>query len=158
MKFRSYALTSIPADLVVDGRYHTGVYTIMGQDYLEEPYLSVRELSIHEADLRELMDYCRAQLHPAEPLVIHPCPLPFPMFKKGERVVCIKVESDLATDAHVGQFATVAEDSSGGNGTMVTFDTPELNKGHDGRMYRAIGFTSSSLRRVEVGPKTRKQE
>ena len=45
-KFRSYAYTSIPDNLIQNGRYHTGVYTIAGEGYLEQPYLSVRELSI----------------------------------------------------------------------------------------------------------------
>ncbi len=57
----------------------------------------------------------------------------------------------MATDAHVGQHATVVEDSSGGGGTVVTFDTLELNKGTDGRIYKSIGFASSSLRKLEQG-------
>jgi hypothetical protein len=153
-KFRSYAFTSIPDDLIQNGRYHTGVYSIMGQGYLEKPYLDVRETVIHEADLRELMEYCRAEmdLHKRyTPIIIHPCPLPFPMFAKGDRVVCIKTDDHMATDAHVGQHATVAEDSSAGGGTVVTFDTLELNKGTDGRIYPSIGFVSSSLRKLEQG-------
>ncbi len=154
MKFRSYAYTSIPDDLIQNGRYHEGVYTVMGLGYLEQPYLSVRETVIHEADLHELMEYCRAEnaLHKRySPIIIHPCPLPFPMFAKGDRVVCITTDAHMATEAHVGQVATVAEDSSAGNGTMVTFDTPELNKGTDGRIYPAIGFMSSSLRLLSQG-------
>lgn len=153
-KFRSYAYTSIPSDLIQEGRYHTGVYSVMGLGYLEKPYLSVRETVIHEADLRELMEYCRTEtnLHKRyTPIVIHPCPLPFPVFAKGDRVVCIKTDDHMATDARVGHVATVAEDSSAGGGTMITFDTPELNKGTDGRIYPAIGFVSSSLRKLEQG-------
>ena len=150
-KFRSHAYTSIPDDVIQNGRYHTGVYSLMGQGYLEQPYLSVRETVIHDDDFRELMDYCRARPHPAAPIIIHPCPLPFPMFAKGDRVVCIKTDDHMATDAHVGQHATVAEDSSGGGGTVVTFDTLELNKGTDGRIYPSIGFASSSLRKLEQG-------
>jgi len=150
-KFRSYAFTSIPSDIIQQGRYHTGVYSIMGQGYLEQPYLSVRETVIHDDDFRELMDYCRTQSYPAAPIIIHPCPLPFPMFAKGDRVVGIKTEDHMATEAHVGQHATVAEDSSGGGGTVVTFDTLELNKGTDGRIYKSIGFASSSLRKLEQG-------
>jgi hypothetical protein len=126
----------------------------MGLGYLEHPYLSVRETVIHEADLRELMEYSRTEtaLHKRySPIIIHPCPLPFPMFEKGDRVVCIKTDDHMATEAHVGQVATVAEDSSGGNGTMVTFDIPDLNKGTDGRIYPVIGFLSSSLRKLEQG-------
>ena len=108
MNFRSYAYTSIPADLVQCGRYHTGVSTLMGQGYLEHPYLSVRELSLHEADLRELLDYCRAQPHPAAPLSIHPCPLPFPLWSRGDRITVIGKDSHEGTE-RIGQRATIAE-------------------------------------------------
>src|SRR6266699_1660621 len=149
LKFRSYALVRPRPELTRPEHAH--IYRMCGTGYLEQPYISISEVFIHPVDLVEMMDYCRKQPHPAAPLVIHPCPLPFPMFSKGDRVVCIKAESDLATAAHVGQHATVAEDSSAGNGTMVTFDIPELNKGTDGRIYPAIGFASSSLRKLETG-------
>jgi len=149
-KFRSYAFTSIPADLIQGGRYHTGVYSIMGLGYLEKPYLSIRELSIHEADLRELMDYCRSQPHPASPIVIHPCPLPFPMFAKGTRVIVIGKDTH-GDEGRLGQAGTIAEDSSPGGMSSVTFDTDEYNRGTDGRIYKAIGMPSSSLRKLEAG-------
>jgi hypothetical protein len=100
MKFRSYAYTSIPDDLIQGGRYHTGVYTVMGQGYLEKTYLSVRETVIHEGDLRELMDYCCEQtdLHKRyTPIIIHPCLLPFPMFAAGDRVAA------TGKDSHDGE-------------------------------------------------------
>ncbi len=149
-KFRSYAFTSIPADLIKNGRYHTGVYTIMGQGYLEQPYLSIRELSIHEADLRELMDYCRVQPHPAAPLIIHPCPLPFPMFTKGDRVVVVGKDTH-DDEGRMGQTGTIAEDSSPGGMSMVLFDNDEYNQGTDGRIYKSIGMPSISLRKLEAG-------
>jgi hypothetical protein len=149
-KFRSYAYTSIPEDILRDGRYHTGVYTIMGQGYLEKPYLYVRELSIHEADLRELMDYCRARPHPAQPLVIHPCPLPFPMFTKGDRVTVVGEDSHESRD-RIGQTGTIVEDSAGGGMSTVHFDNDEYNKGTDGRIYKSIGMPSISLRKLESG-------
>jgi hypothetical protein len=149
-KFRSYAYTSIPADVVQQGRYHTGVYTMMGQGYLEKPYLSVRELSIHEADLRELMDYCRRQPHLAAPLVIHPCPLPFPMFAKGDHVTVIGKDSH-DSEARMAQTGTITEDSSGGGMSSVHFDSEEFNKGTDGRIYPSIGMPSISLRKLESG-------
>jgi hypothetical protein len=149
-KFRSYAYTSIPADTLQGGRYHTGVYTIMGQGYLEHPYLSVRELSIHEADLRELMDYCRSQPHMASPLVIHPCPLPFPMFSKGDRVVVVGKDSH-DSEARRGQTGTITEDSSGGGMSSVHFENDEYNRGTDGRQYPSIGMPSINLRKLETG-------
>ena len=149
-KFRSYAFTSIPDDVIQGGRYHTGVYHIAGQGYLEHPYLEVRELSIHEADLRELMDYCRARRYPAEPVVIHPCPLPFPMFSKGDRVTVVGKDSHESPD-RIGQTATVVGDSSGGGMSTVHFDNDEYNRGTDGRIYKSIGMPSSSLRKLESG-------
>lgn len=149
-KFRSYAFTSIPADLIKNGRYHTGVYTVMGQGYLEKPYLSVRELSIHEVDLRELMDYCRAQPHPAAPLIIHPCPLPFPMFAAGDRIIVVGKDVH-ESESRIEQTGTIAEDSSPGGMSMVHFDTDEYNRGTDGRIYKAIGMPSISLRKLEPG-------
>ena len=146
LKFRSHAYTSIPDDVIQNGRYHTGVYSLMGQGYLEKPYLNVRELSIHEADLRELMDYCRAQPHPAAPLVIHPCPLPFPMFSKDDRITV--VDKDTLS---YGQTGTIAEDSSGGGMSRVHFDNDEYNRGTDGQIYPAIGMPSISLRKLESG-------
>jgi hypothetical protein len=73
------------------------------------------------------------------------------MFAKGERVVCITTDKHTATEAHVGHYATASKESSAGGMTMVTFDDPELNKGSDGRIYPAIGFNSSSLRKLESG-------
>jgi len=149
-KFRSYAFTSIPDDLLQNGHYHTGVYTLMGQGYLEHPYLSVRELSIHEEDLRELMDYCRAQPHMASPIIIHPCPLPFPMFAKGDRVTVIGKDIH-DSEGRKGQTGTIAEDSSPGGMSSVHFDNDEYNKGTDGRIYKSIGMPSISLRKLEQG-------
>src|SRR6266702_494590 len=109
LKFRSYAYTSIPDDVVQGGRYHTGVYHVMGQGYLEYPYLNVRETVIHEEDLRELMDYCRKEtdLHKRYfPIIIHPQPLPFPMFGKGDRVTVIGKDSHDSED-RIGQTGTV---------------------------------------------------
>jgi len=149
-KFRSYAFTSIPDDLIQGGRYHTGIYSLMGQGYLEDPYLSVRETVIHEDDLRELMDYCRAQHHPAAPIIIHPCPLPFPMFGKGDRVTTVGKDSHDSED-RIGQTGTVTEDSSPGGMSSVHFDNDEYNRGTDGRIYKSIGMPSISLRKLESG-------
>jgi hypothetical protein len=149
-KFRSYARTSIPADILVGGRYHTGVYHIAGQGDLEHPYLEVREHFIHEADLRELMDYCRSRPHMAEPIVIHPCPLPFPMFAKGDRVVVVGPDTH-GDERRRGQTGTIVEESSGGGMSTVHFDDDEYNRGTDGRIYQSIGMPSVSLRKLEQG-------
>jgi hypothetical protein len=153
LKFRSYAYTSIPDDLIQNGRYHTGVYHIMGQGYLEKPYLDVRETSIHEADLREMMEYCRAEtdLHKRyTPIIIHPCPLPFPVFTAGDRVTTIGKDAH-ESEGRIGQTGTIAEDSSAGGMSMVHFDNDEYNRGTDGRIYKAIGMPSISLRKLEQG-------
>jgi hypothetical protein len=160
LKSRSYAYTSIPDDLIQDGRYHTGVYTVMGQGYLEYPYLNVRETSIYETDLRELMDYCREQTNQHKryaSIIIYPCPLPFPMFTKGDRVTTI------GKDAHdseicIGQTGTIAEDSSPGGMSSVHFDDDEYNRDTDGRIYKSIGMPSISLRHLEQGEHQRKGE
>lgn len=149
-KFRSRAFTSIPADILVGGRYHTGVYHIAGQGYLEHPYLEVREHFIHEADLRELMDYCRSRFHQAEPIIIHPCPLPFPMFAKGDRVVVVGKDT-WEKEYRIGQTGTIEKDSSVGGMSLVHFDNDEYNKGNDGRVYPSIGMPSASLRKLEQG-------
>ncbi len=153
LKFRSYAYTSIPDDVVQGGRYHTGVYHVMGQGYLEYPYLNVRETVIHEEDLRELMDYCRKEtdLHKRYfPIIIHPQPLPFPMFGKGDRVTVIGKDSHDSED-RIGQTGTVTEDSSPGGMSSVHFDNDEYNRGTDGRIYKSIGMPSISLRKLEQG-------
>jgi hypothetical protein len=160
LKFRGYAYTSIPDDLIRDGRYHTGLYSIMGQGYLEHPYLNVLETSIHEDDLRELMDYCREQTDQHKrytPVIVHPQPLPFPMFAKGERVVVVGKDSWDKED-HIGQTGTIAEDSSPGGMSSVTFDNAEYNQGSDGRIYQSIGMPSISLRTLEQGEHQRKGE
>jgi hypothetical protein len=166
LKFRGYAYTSIPDDLIQDGRYHTGVYTIMGQGYLEKPYLNVRETSIHEDDLHELMEYCRAEteLHKRyTPIIIHPCPLPFPMFAKGDRVMVIgNAARDSEETRHIasriGQTGTIARGSSLGGMSSVHFDNNEYNRGTDGRIYSSIGMPSASLRTLEPGEQAESEE
>ncbi len=153
LKFRSYAYTSIPDDLIQDGRYHTGVYTVMGQGYLEKPYLNVRETVIDEDDLHELMAYCRGETDRHKrytPIIIHPCPLPFPMFAKGDRVAVIGKDSH-DSEARIGQTGTIAKGSSPGGMSSVHFDNDEYNRGTDGRIYKAIGMPSVSLRTLEQG-------
>jgi hypothetical protein len=149
-KFRSYAYTSIPDGVLCNGRYHEGVYHIMGLGYLQAPYLEVRELSIHPDDLAELMDYCRAQRRPAEPLIVHPCPLPFPMFRVGDRVTVVGPDTWQKTE-RIGACGTITADSSGGGMSTVHFDVEAYNRGSDGRLYPEIGMPSASLRLLEAG-------
>lgn len=166
LKFRGYAYTSIPDDLIQDGRYHTGVYTVMGQGYLEKPYLNVRETVIHEADLHELIEYCRTEtnLHKRyTPIIIHPCPLPFPMFAKGDRVTVIGKDTRDSEETRpiagrIGQTGTIAKGSSPGGMSSVHFDNDEYNRGTDGRIYTSIGMPSDTLRKLEQGEQAESEE
>jgi len=121
-------------------------YKRAGVGYLEpsEQYVPLREFMIHEDDRRELMNFC-AKYRDHGPLIIHPCPRPYPQFTKGERVTVHVPEGD-ENDSRSGALATVAEDSSDGGWTMVTFDIQEYNRGTDGQLHPAINMPSASLR------------
>ena len=124
-------------------------YTRLGEGYLDEPYVSVREFMIHEDDREELLEYCAEHVKHGS-LIIHSCPLPFPIFAKRERVITVEYKqdgSDLTPSP--GQIGTATENSSHGGMTTVTFNDPQYNKGHDGRIYPAISVPSIALRRAE---------
>jgi hypothetical protein len=121
-------------------------YQRAGTDYLEpsEQYVPIREFMIHEDDRCELMNFC-ARFRDYGSLIIHPCPRPYPMFTKGERVTVHVPEGD-ENDHRSGALATVAEDNNNADQTMVTFDDEEHNRGSDGQSHFAISIPSASLR------------
>ncbi|HEX3643711.1 MAG TPA: hypothetical protein VHV10_20670 [Ktedonobacteraceae bacterium] len=139
-KFRSVAYVK-PEDWM-----EHSAYTRLGEGYLEQPYVSIREFMIHEDDRQELMKHSAEHAkHGA--IIVHPCPLPFPLFAKKERVITVEYkrdEGDLTPPP--GQLGTTTEKSSPGGMTTVAFDDPECNKGHDGRIYPAISIPSIALR------------
>lgn len=120
-------------------------YQRMGVGYLEpsEQYVPIREWMIHEDDRRELMNFC-ARFRDHGPLIIHPCPRPYPMFSKGERVTVVGPDM-WGKEDKIGALGTVAKDSGSG-GTLVTFDTEEHNRGSDGQIHTALAMPSASLR------------
>jgi hypothetical protein len=147
LKFRSYALVKPREELTRPEHAH--IYQMCGAGYLEQPYISINEVFIHPADLAEMMKWCRQELAHRQgytPLVIHPQPRPFPMFKKGARVIVVAFKDDYDdTTGLVGELATTAQASSPGARTQVTFDNPALNKG-----YKSVGIPSIALREVKA--------
>jgi len=109
---------------------HAPIYRMCGDGYLEQPYISINEVFIHDADLAEMMRWCRRELARRKqytPLIIHPQPLPFPLFERGTRVRVLPYKDrdcDTVADKQAGQLATTAEKSSLGAMTQVTFDAP----------------------------------
>jgi hypothetical protein len=133
LKFRGYAYVRPRPEL--QRPEHAHVYLMCGAGYLDEPYLSVNEVFLHPLDVRELMQWCRQ--HGDRSLIIHRCPLPFPVFKRGTRVTVI---TDPENERRfLGQSGTITESSSGGR-SGVKFD--------DGMTWH---FDSSSLRALMPG-------
>jgi hypothetical protein len=60
-------------------------YKRAGEGYLKssEQYVPVREFMIFEEDRQALLTYCAMYLDYG-PLIVHPCPHPFPVFVEGE--------------------------------------------------------------------------
>jgi hypothetical protein len=123
-------------------------YKRAGDGYLKssEQYVPVREFMILEEDRQALLAYCAKHLDHGS-LIIHPCPRPFPTFLKGERVSVVGPDV-WGKEDKIGALATVAEDSSEGTLTQVTFDQQEYNKETDEQISSSIGMPSLSLRRV----------
>jgi len=146
LKFRGYAYVKAQPELLRPEHAH--IYCICGESYLNEPYISISEVFIHETDLQEMMRYCRKQ---AQPIIIHPCSLPFPMFSRGQRVVTVEYKRknrDLTPSP--GQLGTVTENSSYAGKTSVRFDDLEWNKGQNGCVSPAISVPSLALRAVKT--------
>ena len=147
LKFRGYTLVRPAPELTRPEHAH--IYQMCGEGYLEEPYISINEVFIHPIDLAEMMRWCRRELAHNKgytPLIIHPQPRPFPMFKRGTRVTVLPYkDSDFDTTAagQAGQTATTAADSSPGAMTMITFEKSELNRG-----FQSVGMPSIALREV----------
>lgn len=150
LKFRGYALVRPCKELLRPEHAH--IYRMCGEGFLEEPYISVNEVFIHEADREEMMKWCWQELHRRKQytaLVIHPQLVPFPMFRKGVRVIVLEYKDSQfdTVEAHqAGQLATTYSQSSPGAMTQVTFDKPELNRG-----FKCIGMPSIALREVKDG-------
>jgi hypothetical protein len=143
MKFRGRAYVEPQLDLLKDGNYR-----MMGVGFLEEPYMEVRETAIHNADRNALTRWCQFYNNHAS-LVMRECPLPFPMFTAGARVVVTLLQegSLCSNPAIIGQPATVTEDSSGGDMTSICFDDQSLNRGTDGKtLFKSVGVPSICLR------------
>jgi len=124
-------------------------YEMCGVGFLEKPYVYIREFMIHEDDRREMYRYC--EKHDHKPIVIQKQPVPFPMFKRGERVICVAADTHMAhitnaSEEYIGQIATVIKKSSEGGMTIVHWDTPQLNVGLDRHVYPSVGVSSISLR------------
>ncbi len=127
------------------------IYQLRGAGFLEEPYLAVHESHIHKDDFQELMHWCRLNnLGSRDALIIHPCPMPWPMFKKGDRVVVVdhvhRGEQDL-----IGQTGTLFQDSLRIGRSRVDFDDPESLERIDGSIYPYYEVPSISLRKLELG-------
>jgi hypothetical protein len=140
LKMRGYALIGYE-----DWMQHPA-YEVQGAGYLERPYVSVREFMIHPQDRREMLAYCN-KYHQGMPLVIHPQPRPFPLFKKGSRVIVIEYKDehyDTRAAGQVGQLATTTEASSPGAMTRIRFDQEELNQG-----FQSVSLPSIALREIE---------
>lgn len=145
MKFRGYALIKPRPE--TDRPEHRHIYERHGVGFLDEPYLSIREFFIHPDDLRELMDWCskttRAARH-YKPLIIHKCSRPFPMFKRGDRVIALEYKDehyDTVEAGQAGHIATITGNSSGGGMSSVRFDDEVLNRG-----FKSVGLPSIALR------------
>jgi hypothetical protein len=126
-------------------------YQQRGVGFLEEPYIAVHERVIHEDDFQELMDWCHINhLGLRDALVIHPCPIPWPMFKKGDRVVVVdhvlRGEQDL-----IGQTGALFEDSQLKGKSSIVFDDPKYHQGIDGHTYPYYVVASISLCKLESG-------
>lgn len=150
LKFRGYALVKPQKELLRPEHAH--IYRMCGEGFLEEPYISINEVFIHEADRTEMMEWCWTELHRRKQytaLVIYPQLVPFPMFRKNVRVIVLEYKDDYADTVAAGQsgqIATTYSQSSPGAMTQVTFDKPELNQG-----FKCICLPSIALREVKDG-------
>lgn len=146
LKCRSYAYVRPRPELLRSEHAH--IYEKRGEGYLEEPYISINEVFIHPADRKEMMQWCLHQIADNKgytPLIVHPQPLPFPMFNKGDRVVCIKKDERNGKVYGVpGSVAVCVEKSSIGGMTKIRYDDAQLNMG-----FEELGVISDCLRKVE---------
>ena len=108
MKFRGYALVR-PRDELRRPE-HAHIYALCGQGFLAEPYMHINELFLHEGDMREIMEWSRQ--HGYAPLIIHRCPLPFPVFQEGTQVVV--VEDSKNNGRFAGRTGVITSSSVGG--------------------------------------------
>jgi hypothetical protein len=115
-------------------------YPLVGEGFLDNPYREINEVFIHPEDNRAMKQHCAKYLDYG-PIILVKCPLPFPMFKKGTRVRVVQPDERGPEYAHVGELATLAEDSSGGGMSSIRYDKPELNKG-----FKSLGIASICLR------------
>ena len=147
MKMRGFALVR-PNDALTNGGTRPnvgGVYHMCGAGWLEQPYARVREFIIHPADREEMTAWC---YQVGKPIVIHKQPVPFPMFKKGVRVVVLAYKddyTDTAAAGQAGQFAITTERGGEGGMTQVHFEDEALNKG-----YKSLSVPSIALREAKA--------
>lgn len=143
-KLRGYAFVAYDASWMSRG----DVYPIQGKGFLEKPYIYVREFLIHRQDREALTEYCQRVLRGGS-LILHSCPVPFPMFKRADRVVVIPyrdavhdMERSGATRTNmIGQIGTVVGDSSPKGLTPVAFDDRACMRG-----FKYLWFLSIALR------------
>jgi hypothetical protein len=119
-------------------------YEVAGAGFLETPYVEIREFMIHQADRAEMYRWSRT--HQYATIIIEKQPIPFPLFAKGDRVVCICEDERWPKRVLIGQIGTITERSSGGGMSSVRWDKEECNKGSDGVIYKSLGISSSCLR------------
>jgi hypothetical protein len=135
MKFRGHAYVPYREDL-------TG-YPVLGQGYLDEPYIEINEVFIYEQDVKSMNQYCRQHLQYG-PIILKKCPLPFPIFNPGDRVHVVQEDTrNDHTYATVGETGICVKGSSEGGMTAVRWDKEELNMG-----FESLGVRSICLRKV----------
>lgn len=131
-------------------------YKLRGAGFLEEPYIGMHEHDIHPDDFQELMHWSWNHLDPPHgALIIHPCPIPCPVFKKGDRVV-VESNDPRWKQNFLGQKGTITKGNSirmGMRGAAaVDFDDPEYHTGFDGSTsVPAVGILITCLRKLEPG-------
>jgi hypothetical protein len=150
-KFRGEALVKASPELLLPEHAH--IYVMCGAGYLEEPYISVNEVFIHGEDLRELMEWCRQETNRKKQytaLIVHPCPLPFPVFERGMPVTVI-TDSDN-NGRFLGQSGAITVSSGDGrsgvkfaDGTEWHFDSLHLRELAPGQYKHDV----ASIRRKE---------
>jgi hypothetical protein len=149
LKFRGFAYVPPQRDLLGNGNF-----TMCGEGFLEEPYMRVSETACHEDGVRAITHWCQ-YANDGSPLIIRPCPTPFPMFAKGDRVrVASMSNPDSMFADHeevIGQLATCTAVSSIGAMSTIRFDNETLNHG-----FKEIGFWSIDLRLVEPAKKPKR--
>jgi len=105
---------------------HSHIYPPCGEGYLPEPYLRISEMYLYHEDVREMLSWC--QQNDYRPIIVHKCPLPYPVFKRGARVRVI-----AGPEAFLNQEGTVTSFNSGfcrvkfeKKGIIRTFDALHL--------------------------------